>query len=82
MEWFVRRATTSDAAETLRAEAIELLRMASQARHPASVEHLYRLALSCFDLAHQIEHRRGGERHSAEALAFAGGKPGHRGPEA
>jgi hypothetical protein len=37
MEWSVRRTIKSDAAETLRAEAVDLAQAASEARHPVSI---------------------------------------------
>jgi hypothetical protein len=76
-------AIKSDAAETLRAEAVDLVDAASEARHPVSTTYFRQLARKCLELANEIERAREREHHRlAGAMAFAGNKPGRHGPDA
>jgi hypothetical protein len=54
----MKHVVESSPTRTLRAEAIELLRMASRSRRPASAEQFQALALRCIDLAQDIERER------------------------
>jgi hypothetical protein len=78
MKWSVSRAINSDAAETLRAEAVNLVHAASEARHPVSTTYFLReLARKCLELANEIEYACAREhRRRAGVMAFAGKKVG------
>jgi hypothetical protein len=60
MEPLVARMLHLDPSLSLRAEAVELSRMADEeVRHPATANHLRRLAGKCLRLAEELEGRRG-----------------------
>ena len=81
MKWSVRNAIKSGAAETLRAEAVDLVHAASEARHPVSTTYCRELARKCLELANEIEYACEREhRRLAGVMAFAGKKAGARGP--